>query len=103
MSFQVYTPRGKRKSTEVEKRPSIRLSKTSIVLNKWAREALGPTEAVELAYDAESKVIRISISGHIPLKKTKIFAKGFFSRFGITFKGKIPAEVKDGLIFAQLS
>ncbi|HBV98049.1 MAG: hypothetical protein JL50_00920 [Peptococcaceae bacterium BICA1-7] len=89
MSFEVYRPRGER----AEKKPVVSLSKTSVVLNNVAREKLGSSR-VELAYDKQSNVIRIkgATEGGIELKKTKMFGKGFFNKFGITQKGKFEAE-----------
>ena len=104
MAFEVYTPRrgGGKTATRAKKVPVIRLSKTSLVLNKWAREALG-SNTIELAYDADTKTIRIAPNGSIPLKKTKVFAKGFFNAFGIKMNGSFPVEVKDGFLFAKIS
>lgn len=104
MAFEVYVPRrgGGRGTGRVRKAPLLRLSKTSLVLNKWAREALG-SQSIELAYDADTKTIRVSPNGSIPLKKTKVFAKGFFNNFGIQANGSFPAEIIDGCLFAQIS
>ncbi|HUW66329.1 MAG TPA: hypothetical protein VMW83_16835 [Spirochaetia bacterium] len=104
MAFEVYVPRrgGGRGAGRVKKTPALRLSKSSLVLNKLAREALG-AQSIELAYDADTKTIRVSPNGSIPMKKTKVFAKGFFKSFGINSNGSFPAELKDGCLFAQIS
>lgn len=104
MSFEVYTPRrgGGKSVARAKKVPVVRLSKTSLVLNKWAREALG-SQSIELAYDAETNTIRIAPNGSIPLKKTKVFAKGFFNAFSIKMSGSFPVEVRDGFLFAKIS
>ncbi|MFZ5645778.1 MAG: hypothetical protein ACOY46_19650 [Bacillota bacterium] len=88
MAFEVYKPRGERQ----EKAAIVSLSKTSIVMNNVAREKLG-TNRVELAYDTESKMVRIKAveSGGMEIKKTKMFGKGFFNAFQIEKRGKFPA------------
>jgi len=103
MAFEVYVPRrGGGRGPGVKKTPALRLSKSSLVLNKMAREALD-AQSIELAYDADTKTIRVSPNGSIPVKKTKVFAKGFFKNFGIQANGSFPAELKDGYLFAQIS
>lgn len=104
MAFEVYVPRrgGGRVAGKLKKTPALRLSKTSLVLNKPAREALG-AESIELAYDPDTKTIRVSPNGSIPIKKTKVFAKGFYNAFGISSSGIFPAELKEGSLFATLS
>jgi hypothetical protein len=94
MSFEIYKPRGEKQK---EKAPAISLSKTSIVLNKVAREKLG-TSRIELAYDMENNIIRIKAAenGGIKIKKTKFFGKGFFNQFGISKKGKFAAVFDEG-------
>jgi len=88
MAFEVYKPRGEK----MEKIPLVSLSKNSIVLNKTSREKL-QTENVELAYDRETKTIRIkAVAEGQVIRKTKLFARGFFKHFGINEKGKFPAE-----------
>lgn len=89
MSFEVYKPRGERQ----EKAPIISLSKTSIVFNNVAREKLG-TNRIELAYDRDSRTIRVKAvqEGGMEIKKTKVFGKGFFNQFDITQKGKFDAR-----------
>lgn len=89
MAFEIYKPRGERQ----EKAPIVSLSKTSIVLNNVAREKLG-TSRIELAYDRDSRTIRIRgvDDGGMEIKKTKVFGKGFFNQFGINKKGKFEAK-----------
>lgn len=91
MAFEVYKPRGEK----AEKLPLVSLSKNSIVLNKTAREKL-QAENVELAFDRETNTIRIRSSkdGQI-IKKTKVFARGFFNHFGIDKKGKFTARYSE--------
>ncbi|HBC91830.1 MAG TPA: hypothetical protein DCZ10_02720 [Pelotomaculum sp.] len=87
MAFEVYKPRGEK----AEKAPLVSLSKNSIVLNKLSREKL-QTENVELAFDTDTRTIRIkAVAEGQAIKKTKLFARGFFNHFGITTKGKFPA------------
>lgn len=92
MGFEIYRPRGER----AEKAPIVSLSKTSIVLNNVARDKLG-TSRIELAFDPETKMIRIKgvTEGGMEIKKTKMFGKGFFNSFGITKRGKFPAIYKE--------
>ncbi|MFZ5595977.1 MAG: hypothetical protein ACOY31_03060 [Bacillota bacterium] len=89
MAFEIYKPRGERQ----EKAPIVSLSKTSIVLNNVAREKI-KTSRIELAYDRESKQVRVRgvEEGGMEIKKTKVFGKGFFNQFGITKKGKFEAK-----------
>lgn len=90
MAFEVYKPRGEKAG----KLPLVTLSKNSIVLNKVSREKLN-ADKIELAYDRETNVIRISASeGGQTMKKTKLFAKGFYNHFNISKKGKFGAEYK---------
>ncbi|MFZ5645271.1 MAG: hypothetical protein ACOY46_16990 [Bacillota bacterium] len=89
MAFEVYRPRGEKQ----EKAPIVSLSKTSIVLNNVAREKLA-TNRIELAFDPDSRTIRIRSveSGGMEVRKTKVFGKGFFNQFKITKKGKFEAK-----------
>lgn len=88
MAFEVYKPRGGRN----ERIPVISLSKSSIVLNRVAREKLNSSN-IEMAYDRENNIVRIKASENgVPLKKTKVFGKGFFNQFGISKRGKFKAE-----------
>jgi len=88
MVFEVYKPRGEK----AEKAPMVSFSKSSIVLNKVAREKLG-AQYVELSYDNDSKTIRVRAvkEDGIQIKKTKVFGKGFFKHFGINLKGRYEA------------
>jgi hypothetical protein len=89
MSFEVYRPRGEKQ----EKAPIVSLSKTSLVLNNVAREKLA-TNRIELAFDPDTKTIRIRAveDGGMEIRKTKVFGKGFFNQFKITKKGKFEAK-----------
>lgn len=89
MAFEVYMPRGER----MAKIPMVTISGTSLVLNKYSREKLG-TDRVELAYDRDTKTIRIRAAedGMQSIKKTKIFSKGFLKYFNINKKNKYEAE-----------
>ncbi len=102
MAFEVYRPRGEKQ----EKAPIVSLSKTSIVLNNIAREKLG-TNRIELAYDKDSKTIRIRAveDGGMEIRKTKVFGKGFFNQFGIAKKGKYEAKYEPGekALYVKLS
>jgi len=98
MAFEVYRPRGEGKVRV----PAIRLSKSSLVLNKLAREVVG-ADKVELAFDPETGMVRVAPGGVIPVRKSKIFAKGFYKRFGIVAMGKFDAEVVDGALVAKIS
>lgn len=88
MAFEIYKPRGER----IQKEIIVSLSKNSIVLNKQAREKL-QAEKIELAYDKDTNTIRIKVAeeGQV-VKKTKVFARGFFNNFGIDKKGKFAAR-----------
>jgi hypothetical protein len=88
MAFEVYKPRGER----AEKLPLVSLSKNSIVMNNKAREKLNQPENVELAFDKSRNIIRIKPSNDgLNVKKTKVFAKGFFNYFNINKKGRFGA------------
>jgi hypothetical protein len=82
--------------------PKIRLSKTCLVFNKQAREVVDG-DTVELAFDPETGMVRVTSGGKVHVRKTKIFAKGFYRRFGITVTGKFDAEVVDGALIAKIS
>ena len=87
MAFEVYKPRGEK----APKQPLVSLSKNSIVLNKISREKL-QADVVELAYDNETNTIRIRAAKEgQTIKKTKLFARGFFNHFGINQTGKYEA------------
>ena len=88
MAFEIYKPRGEKAG----KLPLVSLSKNSIVLNKISRAKLN-AEKVELAYDGNANVIRIKASDEGQLmKKTKVFARGYFNHFGINKTGRFKAE-----------
>lgn len=101
MSFEVYKPRGGR----MEKVPIVSLSKSSIVLNSVARQKLGKNK-IELAFDRDSKTIRIKAvdEGGLDMRKTKVFGKGFFNYFGINKKGKYEAryDPNENALYAKL-
>jgi hypothetical protein len=91
MAFEVYKPRGEKAG----KVPLVSLSKNSIVLNKISREKL-QAENVELAFDDDTNTIRIKASGEgQTVKKTKVFARGFFNHFGINKKGRYEARFEE--------
>ncbi|MDF9409256.1 hypothetical protein L7E55_12965 [Pelotomaculum isophthalicicum JI] len=88
MTFEIYKPRGER----AKKQALVSLSKNSIVINKVAREKFN-VDKIELAYDRDTNIIRISASeSGQTIKKTKVFARGFFNYFNINKTGKFPAE-----------
>ena len=83
MSFEVYKPRFEKEST-------VAVSKNHLTLNKQLAVKLD-TSLVELAYDPDTKTIRIKPSNNengLILNKNKIGAKGFFKHFNIDLKGK---------------
>jgi hypothetical protein len=93
MPFEIYHPRTRAK--EKSKPIIVRLSKTSIVLNKVAREQLNNPDFMELAFDKDTKTIRIrpsAIEGGAVLKKTKVLVPGFFKDFEISAPGAYFAE-----------
>lgn len=102
MAFEVYRPRGER----VEKAPFVSFSKSSIVLNNVSREKLN-TQHVELAYDNDTKTVRIRAvnEGGMQIKKTKVFGKGFFKHFGISPRGKCEAryDEKEKALYVDIS
>lgn len=100
MAFEVYKPRGEKAG----KAPLVSLSKSSIVLNKISREKLN-ADSIELAFDNDTNTIRIKASPDgQTLKKTKVFAKGFFNHFGINKKGKFQAnyDENENALFVEL-
>ncbi|MCL6560418.1 MAG: hypothetical protein K6U74_16825, partial [Firmicutes bacterium] len=92
MAFVVYKPRGEK----VKKVPIVSFSKSSIVLNGVAREKLN-SQNVELAYDDDTKTVRIRAvdDGGMQIKKTKIFGKGFYKYFNIHPRGKVEAKYSE--------
>lgn len=104
MPFEIYHPRARAK----EKPIIVKLSKTSLVLGKVAREQLNNPEHVELAFDKATNTIRIKPStadGGIALKKTKLLVPGFFRRFEITAAGTYSAEynAEENALFVKLA
>ena len=101
MAFEVYKPRGERS----EKLPLVSLSKNSLVMNNKSREKLNKPVAVELSYDKNNNTVRIRPSKDgLSVKKTKVFAKGFFNYFNIEHKGRFVAafEEKDNALYVSL-
>ncbi|NLI12138.1 hypothetical protein [Pelotomaculum propionicicum] len=101
MVFEIYKPRGEK----VKKEFIVSLSKNAIVLNKHVREKL-QAQKIELAYDKDTKTIRIKASDEgQTLKKTKAFARGFFNHFGIDKKGKFIAryDESENAIYVDIS
>lgn len=104
MPYQVYFP--KEKKPKKEPKPTVSLSKSSIVLNKLARAKIN-ADRLELAYDPERNMIRIrpgTDGSALNLKKTKVHARGFFKHFDITDKGKFEAhyDEKEDALYVQL-
>ena len=90
MAFEVYKPR-------FEKEVTVAISKNHITLNKKLLDKFN-TRYVELAYDPETKLIRIKPSANesgLVLNKNKIGARGFFKHFNIEQKGKYGAVYND--------
>lgn len=102
MAFEVYVP--KKKKPRGEPQPIISLSKNSIVLNKIARKKL-PAECFELAFDPQKRIIRIKPNRDgISMKKTKVYARGFFKHFNIDYKGRFLADFRpeENALFVEL-
>ena len=101
MAFEVYKPRGEKGT---DKPALVTLSKNSIVLNKPARAKLN-ADAIELSYDNDTRTIRIKAKedGTV-LKKTKLFAKGFYNYFKINATGRYLAEFvsEENALFVHL-
>jgi hypothetical protein len=106
LAFEIYIPhRGGGRTVGVSrdrKSPAIRLSKNSLVINKWAREFFRAAN-IELAFDPETNTIRIGPGGTLKLENSRVQAKDFFKAFGITSVGMFPVEVENGHLFAKLS
>ncbi len=86
MSFEVYKPR-------FEKEATVAISKNHLTLNKKLVDKFD-TNYVELAFDKDTKTIRIKASDSengLILNKNKIGARGFFKHFNIVQKGKYNA------------
>jgi hypothetical protein len=88
MAFIAYHPKqGIKESVKM----IISLSKASIVLNRLSREALKTPEYVALAFDPDDNILKITPSNKeegILVKKTKIFAKGFYNFFDLHINGR---------------
>lgn len=90
MAFEVYKPR-------FEKEATVAISKNHLTLNKKLMAKLD-TKYIELAYDPDTKTIRIKPSNNengLILNKNKIGARGFFKQFNIEQKGKYSAVYED--------
>lgn len=104
MVFEVYVP--KRRKSKADPQPLVKLSKSSIVLDKVSRATL-KCDLLELAYNAQSKSIRIRPGTEqtgLPLLKTKLNARGFFKEFNITDTGKYIAKYdeNENALYVQL-
>lgn len=92
MAFEIY----KARTPKENKIPIVvSFSKSSIVLNKFAREKLNSPAYLEFAFDKDSNTIRIRPSNKdegIGLKKSKVFAKGFYKHFNLNAPGKYSAD-----------
>ncbi|MDA8336074.1 MAG: hypothetical protein M0Z41_14005 [Peptococcaceae bacterium] len=106
MAFETYVPRRRNGrpagASRNKKLPAIRLSKNSLVINKWAREFFRAAN-IELAFDPETSTIRIGPGGTVRIKNSKVYARGFFKAFGITSAGWFQVELVDGHLLAKLS
>ncbi|OPY57303.1 MAG: hypothetical protein A4E55_01699 [Pelotomaculum sp. PtaU1.Bin035] len=83
MAFEVYKPK-------IEKEATVSISKNHITLNKKLISRLN-TSYVELAYDPDTKTIRIKTSTNengLIVNKNRIGTRGFFKHFNIQNKGK---------------
>ncbi|OPX86598.1 MAG: hypothetical protein A4E53_03032 [Pelotomaculum sp. PtaB.Bin104] len=86
MAFEVYKPNN-------EKDYVVSISKNHLTLNKALTAKLNPGY-VELAYDVDTRTIRIkpsSTESGLIVNKNKIGARGFFKYFNILNKGKYNA------------
>ncbi|MDD3653863.1 MAG: hypothetical protein PHO01_06735 [Desulfotomaculaceae bacterium] len=86
MAFEVYKPNN-------ENGYIVSVSKNHLTLNKRLITKLNPSY-VQLAYDSETKTIRIKPSSDesgLIVNKNKIGARGFFKHFKIQNKGKFNA------------
>lgn len=100
MAFEVYKPR-------IKKGNVISLTKNHIVMKTEMIEKLNAS-SVELAYDRESNIIRITPAEPetgFSINKNKIGARGFFKYFDIDRKGKYPVKFDDeeGSIYIDLN
>ncbi|GAB6158787.1 hypothetical protein JCM39194_19870 [Desulfotomaculum varum] len=97
MPFEVYYPRSEN---------FVSVSKNHITLNRNLASKLN-ADHVELAYDREKKIIRITAASQdsgLVLNKTRIGAKGFLQYFAIESRGKFPATFAESekSIYIQL-
>ena len=104
-SFEVYVPRQHNTNGKVSS-PKVKLSKMTMVLDKTARTMLNNPEHVELAFDKTNRVIRITPSeSGTTVKKTKVFAQGFYKNFEIDATGKYDGifDQDNKALFVKLS
>ncbi|HHU86423.1 MAG: hypothetical protein ACOX86_06755 [Pelotomaculaceae bacterium] len=99
MAFEVYKPR-------IEKEATIAISKNHLTLNKKLLDKIN-TRYVELAYDPETRTIRIKPSttdNGLVLNRNKIGARGFFKHFKIDQKGKynVVYNEKEKALYIQI-
>lgn len=90
MAFEIYKPR-------FEKEATVAISKNHLTLNKKLMAKLD-AKYIELAYDPDTRTIRIKPSSNdngLVLNKNKIGARGFFKQFNIEQKGKYSAVYED--------
>jgi phosphoribosylamine-glycine ligase len=95
MAFEIYHAR-QRETAPKEVKKIVAISKQSIVLNKPVRQLLNlngeQAQFIELGWDKKTKQIRLRVVGEgeggVRLKKSKLYAKGFLSKFGIKAQGK---------------
>ena len=87
MRFEVYYPRSEN---------YVSVSKNHITLSRNLAAKLN-ADHVELAFDRDSKTIKITASPDSGLifKNTRIGARGFLQYFGIESKGKFPANFNE--------
>jgi len=105
VNFVAYVPTGGRAGWSLQRaNPFVKLSNRYITLNKAAREMLGVDNGtgLELAFDPDEQVIRITPGGIVRLSQAKVFAWDFFSHFGIRAKGVYPAEIEDGVLYVKI-
>jgi len=101
LAFQTYVPRRRGESTSKRDFPAIRLSKNSLIINKWAREVFRAAN-IELAFDPETKTIRLGPGGTIMVRNSRVNARDFFKAFGINATGWFPVELQGGHLYAKL-
>lgn len=99
MAFEVYKPNN-------DKDYVVAISKNHLTLNKILTAKLNPSY-VQLAYEPDTKTIRIKLSGDengLIVNKNKIGARGFFKHFNIQNKGKYNAtyDENEKAVFIRL-